>query len=70
MVINTLMINISAGVDCCTSYVEHNIFFTYLQQNQGKCPAQNCSVEAPAWMPVHHCTVSLFDYSKIGKIKG
>lgn len=28
-------------------------------QNQGKCPAQNCSVEAPAWMPVHHCTVSL-----------
>ncbi|XP_060223533.1 disks large homolog 2 isoform X2 [Meriones unguiculatus] len=27
-------------------------------QNQGKCPAQNCSVEAPAWMPVHHCTVS------------
>ncbi|XP_032977552.1 disks large homolog 2 isoform X4 [Rhinolophus ferrumequinum] len=25
-------------------------------QNQGKCPAQNCSVEAPAWMPVHHCT--------------
>ncbi|XP_036866463.1 disks large homolog 2 isoform X2 [Manis javanica] len=26
------------------------------RQNQGKCPAQNCSVEAPAWMPVHHCT--------------
>uniref|UniRef100_A0AAA9SXC4 Discs large MAGUK scaffold protein 2 n=2 Tax=Bovinae TaxID=27592 RepID=A0AAA9SXC4_BOVIN len=25
-------------------------------QNQGKCPAQNCSVEGPAWMPVHHCT--------------
>ncbi|XP_017804730.1 disks large homolog 2 isoform X1 [Papio anubis] len=25
-------------------------------QNQGRCPAQNCSVEAPAWMPVHHCT--------------
>ncbi|KAM6173755.1 disks large homolog 2 isoform 12-T12 [Erethizon dorsatum] len=25
-------------------------------QNQGKCPAQNCAVEAPAWMPVHHCT--------------
>ncbi|XP_062950231.1 disks large homolog 2 isoform X1 [Cynocephalus volans] len=25
-------------------------------QNQGKCPAQNCSVEAPAWMPVQHCT--------------
>ncbi|XP_012497282.1 PREDICTED: disks large homolog 2 isoform X1 [Propithecus coquereli] len=25
-------------------------------QNQSKCPAQNCSVEAPAWMPVHHCT--------------
>ncbi|XP_049635980.1 disks large homolog 2 isoform X4 [Suncus etruscus] len=25
------------------------------KQNQGKCPAQNCSVEAPAWMPVHHC---------------
>ncbi|XP_053526817.1 disks large homolog 2 isoform X7 [Artibeus jamaicensis] len=25
-------------------------------QNQGKCPAQNCSVEAPAWMPVHHCS--------------
>ncbi|XP_066105098.1 disks large homolog 2 isoform X3 [Saccopteryx bilineata] len=25
-------------------------------QNQGKCPAQNCSAEAPAWMPVHHCT--------------
>ncbi|XP_070281837.1 disks large homolog 2 isoform X2 [Myotis yumanensis] len=25
-------------------------------QNQGKGPAQNCSVEAPAWMPVHHCT--------------
>ncbi|KAM4845851.1 disks large homolog 2 isoform 2-T2 [Thomomys bottae] len=27
-----------------------------LEQNQGKCPAQNCAVEAPAWMPVHHCT--------------
>ncbi|XP_060159801.1 disks large homolog 2 isoform X4 [Globicephala melas] len=27
-----------------------------VEQNQGKCPAQNCSVEAPAWMPVHHCT--------------
>ncbi|XP_042763055.1 uncharacterized protein LOC122231478 [Panthera tigris] len=27
------------------------------RQNQGKCPAQNCSVEAPAWMPVHHCTL-------------
>ncbi|XP_006763814.1 PREDICTED: disks large homolog 2 [Myotis davidii] len=26
------------------------------KQNQGKGPAQNCSVEAPAWMPVHHCT--------------
>ncbi|XP_016872759.1 disks large homolog 2 isoform X19 [Homo sapiens] len=26
------------------------------KQNQGRCPAQNCSVEAPAWMPVHHCT--------------
>ncbi|XP_060032775.1 disks large homolog 2 isoform X2 [Erinaceus europaeus] len=26
------------------------------EQNQGKCPTQNCSVEAPAWMPVHHCT--------------
>nr|XP_048291146.1 disks large homolog 2 isoform X12 [Myodes glareolus] len=26
------------------------------KQNQGKCPAQNCSVEAPTWMPVHHCT--------------
>ncbi|XP_060259911.1 disks large homolog 2 isoform X21 [Ovis aries] len=26
------------------------------KQNQGKCPAQNCSVEGPAWMPVHHCT--------------
>ncbi|XP_060032780.1 disks large homolog 2 isoform X6 [Erinaceus europaeus] len=26
------------------------------KQNQGKCPTQNCSVEAPAWMPVHHCT--------------
>ncbi|XP_070346631.1 disks large homolog 2 isoform X5 [Equus asinus] len=25
-------------------------------QNQGRCPAQNCSVEAPGWMPVHHCT--------------
>ncbi|XP_029391152.1 disks large homolog 2 isoform X6 [Mus pahari] len=25
-------------------------------QNHGKCPAQNCSVEAPTWMPVHHCT--------------
>ncbi|XP_074256360.1 disks large homolog 2 isoform X3 [Saimiri boliviensis] len=25
-------------------------------QNQGRCPAQNCSVEAPAWMPVQHCT--------------
>ncbi|XP_058162056.1 disks large homolog 2 isoform X1 [Dasypus novemcinctus] len=25
-------------------------------QNQGKCPTQNCSVEAPAWMPVHQCT--------------
>ncbi|XP_058518283.1 disks large homolog 1-like [Ochotona princeps] len=28
-----------------------------INQNQGKCPAQNCSVEAPGWMPVHHCTV-------------
>ncbi|XP_055437492.1 uncharacterized protein LOC129652658 isoform X4 [Bubalus kerabau] len=28
------------------------------EQNQGKCPAQNCSVEGPAWMPVHHCTLS------------
>ncbi|XP_054977271.1 disks large 1 tumor suppressor protein-like [Sorex araneus] len=27
-----------------------------ISQNQGKCPAQNCPVEAPAWMPVHHCT--------------
>ncbi|XP_051843198.1 disks large homolog 2 isoform X4 [Antechinus flavipes] len=26
------------------------------KQNQGKCPSQNCSVEPPAWMPVHHCT--------------
>ncbi|XP_059043618.1 disks large homolog 2 isoform X6 [Mustela lutreola] len=26
------------------------------KQNQGKCPAQNCSVETSAWMPVHHCT--------------
>ncbi|XP_017400433.1 disks large homolog 2 isoform X14 [Cebus imitator] len=26
------------------------------KQNQGRCPAQNCSVEAPAWMPVQHCT--------------
>ncbi|XP_058162057.1 disks large homolog 2 isoform X2 [Dasypus novemcinctus] len=26
------------------------------EQNQGKCPTQNCSVEAPAWMPVHQCT--------------
>ncbi|XP_058162070.1 disks large homolog 2 isoform X14 [Dasypus novemcinctus] len=26
------------------------------KQNQGKCPTQNCSVEAPAWMPVHQCT--------------
>ncbi|XP_070130372.1 disks large homolog 2 isoform X13 [Equus przewalskii] len=26
------------------------------EQNQGRCPAQNCSVEAPGWMPVHHCT--------------
>ncbi|XP_070130378.1 disks large homolog 2 isoform X21 [Equus przewalskii] len=26
------------------------------KQNQGRCPAQNCSVEAPGWMPVHHCT--------------
>ncbi|XP_045149068.1 disks large homolog 2 isoform X2 [Echinops telfairi] len=26
------------------------------KQNQGKCPSQNCPVEAPAWMPVHHCT--------------
>ncbi|XP_041498312.1 disks large homolog 2 isoform X5 [Microtus oregoni] len=25
-------------------------------QNQGKCPAQNCPVEAPTWMPVHHCS--------------
>ncbi|XP_054097351.1 disks large homolog 2 isoform X5 [Callithrix jacchus] len=25
-------------------------------QNQGRCPAQNCPVEAPAWMPVQHCT--------------
>ncbi|XP_074160690.1 disks large homolog 2 isoform X4 [Sminthopsis crassicaudata] len=27
-----------------------------IKQNQGKCPSQNCSVEPPAWMPVHHCT--------------
>nr|XP_020849312.1 disks large homolog 2 isoform X3 [Phascolarctos cinereus] len=27
-----------------------------IKHNQGKCPAQNCSVEPPAWMPVHHCT--------------
>ncbi|XP_050010403.1 disks large homolog 2 isoform X3 [Alexandromys fortis] len=26
------------------------------KQNQGKCPAQNCPVEAPTWMPVHHCS--------------
>ncbi|XP_054097352.1 disks large homolog 2 isoform X6 [Callithrix jacchus] len=26
------------------------------EQNQGRCPAQNCPVEAPAWMPVQHCT--------------
>ncbi|XP_054097359.1 disks large homolog 2 isoform X22 [Callithrix jacchus] len=26
------------------------------KQNQGRCPAQNCPVEAPAWMPVQHCT--------------
>ncbi|XP_069420921.1 disks large homolog 2 isoform X13 [Ovis canadensis] len=37
------------------------------EQNQGKCPAQNCSVEGPAWMPVHHCTVSGLDYSKSGQ---
>uniref|UniRef100_A0A8B9YMQ4 Uncharacterized protein n=1 Tax=Bos mutus grunniens TaxID=30521 RepID=A0A8B9YMQ4_BOSMU len=30
------------------------------EQNQGKCPAQNCSVEGPAWMPVHHCTVCIY----------
>ncbi|KAI5193079.1 Disks Large-like 4 [Manis pentadactyla] len=29
------------------------------KQNQGKCQAQNCSVEAPAWMPVHHCTIAV-----------
>lgn len=42
--------------------------FTYLQQNQGKCPAQNCSVEAPGWMPVHHCTVSLI-ISRLARLK-
>ncbi|XP_038617554.1 disks large homolog 2 isoform X2 [Tachyglossus aculeatus] len=25
------------------------------QQNQGKCPAPNCALEGPTWMPVHHC---------------
>ncbi|KAM9034534.1 uncharacterized protein ACOB8E_017969 [Sarcophilus harrisii] len=30
-----------------------------IKQNQGKCPSQNCSVEPPAWMPVHHCTVHI-----------
>ncbi|XP_051004877.1 disks large homolog 2 isoform X3 [Acomys russatus] len=46
------------------SYIEQNKENQYFEneagettcQNQGKCPAQNCSVEAPAWMPVHHCS--------------
>ncbi|XP_054555549.1 disks large 1 tumor suppressor protein-like [Talpa occidentalis] len=37
-------------------------------QNQGKCPAQNCSVEAPAWMPVHHCTAE--EDTESGRRKG
>lgn len=60
-VINILMISILATI-CIAAYNVQNItlyFCFYLQQNQGKCPAQNCSLEAPAWMPVHHCTVSL-----------
>lgn len=56
------------------SYIEQNKENQFFEneteektcQNQGKCPAQNCSVEAPAWMPVHHCSVSYFktDYNK------
>ncbi|XP_038945246.1 disks large homolog 2 isoform X2 [Rattus norvegicus] len=46
------------------SYIEQNKENQFFEneteektcQNQGKCPAQNCSVEAPAWMPVHHCS--------------
>ncbi|KAM9658695.1 disks large homolog 2 isoform 14-T14 [Trichechus inunguis] len=45
----------------CVEQNKENQCFEYetdekTSQNQGKCPAQNCSVEAPAWMPVHHCT--------------
>ncbi|XP_028903790.1 disks large homolog 2 isoform X2 [Ornithorhynchus anatinus] len=25
------------------------------QQHQGKCPAPNCALEGPTWMPIHHC---------------
>ncbi|XP_049635993.1 disks large homolog 2 isoform X16 [Suncus etruscus] len=44
----------------CTKQNKDNQYFENetddkISQNQGKCPAQNCSVEAPAWMPVHHC---------------
>ncbi|XP_055972409.1 disks large 1 tumor suppressor protein-like [Sorex fumeus] len=38
-----------------------------ISQNQGKCPAQNCSVEAPAWMPVHHCTFINADFESMRK---
>ncbi|XP_049747040.1 disks large homolog 2 isoform X3 [Elephas maximus indicus] len=45
----------------CVEQNKQNQCFEYetdekTSQNQGKCPAPNCSVEAPAWMPVHHCT--------------
>ncbi|XP_004385556.1 disks large homolog 2 isoform X1 [Trichechus manatus latirostris] len=45
----------------CVEQNKENQCFEYetdekTSQNEGKCPAQNCSVEAPAWMPVHHCT--------------
>uniref|UniRef100_A0A6I8N565 Discs large MAGUK scaffold protein 2 n=1 Tax=Ornithorhynchus anatinus TaxID=9258 RepID=A0A6I8N565_ORNAN len=25
------------------------------EQHQGKCPAPNCALEGPTWMPIHHC---------------
>ncbi|XP_036077704.1 disks large homolog 2 isoform X6 [Rousettus aegyptiacus] len=48
------------NVSCIEQNKDHQCFENEMDkktsQNQGKCPAQNCSVEAPAWMPVHHCT--------------
>ncbi|KAF4009595.1 hypothetical protein G4228_000859 [Cervus hanglu yarkandensis] len=46
------------NASCIEQNKRQSVFckLTKRQQNQGKCPAQNCSVEGPAWMPVHHCT--------------